>query len=56
MAKTKPLQASTNKTVSMKKADNGYVISSWDDRNGRDKVKIAKTVQEAKKIAMDMMS
>lgn len=48
-------RASVNKTVSMKKAENGYVVSSWDDKAGRDRVKIAKTPKEAKQYAAEML-
>ena len=52
---TEKPQPSTNKTVSMKKAENGYVVSSWDDRAGKDRVMIAKDVKEAKAIAANML-
>lgn len=51
----RPMRPSVNQTVSMKKAENGYVISKYDDRMGRDRVKIAKTAKEAKQIASDML-
>lgn len=39
------------KRVAMKKAANGFVITSFDDSTGKETTKIAKTKPEAKKIA-----
>lgn len=39
--------------VNIKKANNGFVVSSWSD-NG-DVVNIAKTMDEAKRIAVKML-
>lgn len=55
MARGALVAPSCNKTVSMKKAENGYVVSSWDDKAGRDRVKIAKTTKEAKQFASEML-
>lgn len=46
----------TNKTVTLKKAENGYVVSSWSDSAGKDRLKIAKDLPEAKKIAASMLT
>ena len=48
-------QPCTTKSVSMKKAENGFVVSKYDDKLGRDRVRIAKTAKEAKQIAVDML-
>jgi len=45
-----------NKTVSMKKAVNGYVVSCYDNKNSRDIVMVAKDVKEAKEYASKMLS
>ncbi len=53
--KLKPPAPSTSRTVSMKKAENGYVVSCYDDKAGRDRVKVAKDVKEAKQYASEML-
>ena len=58
MAKDKPqsVAPSDNKTVSMKKAVNGYVVSCYDNNKGRDIVMVAKDIKEAKEYASKMLS
>ena len=58
MVKDKPqsIAPSVNKTVSMKKAVNGYVVSCYNDKIGRDVVMVAKDVKEAKEYASKMLS
>jgi hypothetical protein len=41
------------KTVDIKRVSNGYVVSTWTDKG--EKAKIAKTKQEAKDIAANML-
>jgi len=48
-------QSSTRKSVTMRKVDNGFVVSSFNDQTGNETVKIAKTKKEAKAQATKMM-
>lgn len=43
-----------SRSVSIKKANNGFVVSTWNDRG--DVINIAKTQDEANKIAAKMLN
>lgn len=48
---------SGNKNVNIKKANNGFVVSSYPENfNGKEKVFIAKTSKEAKEIASKLLA
>ena len=47
--------SSRAKNVTLRKANNGFVISSYDDKNGGEKIFIAKTKKEADKYATKLL-
>jgi len=47
---------STNKNVNLKKAINGYVVSCYSDKMGKDRTYIAKDLPEAKQIVSKLLS
>ena len=51
--KSQPASFSTRKSVDIKKANNGFVVSSFDDKG--EKVFIAKTKKEAKQQANKLL-
>jgi len=53
--KSSPVRQSTRKSVTIKKASNGFVVSSFNDVTGDEVLKIAKTKKEAKSQATKML-
>ena len=53
---TRRSRSSTSKTVSIKKAVNGYIVETWsDDISTGPKLYVAKTKAEAKKFASSLL-
>lgn len=45
----------TSTSVTMKRVNNGYVVSTYSDRTGKEKAFIAKTEKEAKQYAEKLL-
>jgi len=45
----------TNKNVTLRKVENGYTVSTWDDKKSKDLVYIAKDLDDAQEIMNDIL-
>ena len=56
MSKDKPVKSVAPPTsVNIKKANNGFVVSRWDDRRGREQTFIAKSNKEALRLTTKLL-